>query len=355
MRHAVLMGDPYFFRIKGGNNPYTRNHWGVRKRVDRERAIFQWQSLRETFESLGAKVFILAPREDLPGLAFPANAGFLYPKLLRPLHESSSPLVRQKTDESVLRRMGEEKGGGCNPPHPNLPPRRGEGKTDEEAFKSTFYLSNLTGHRAGEQAVYREFFSELGFRLDTLPYPFEGEADFFPCGASYIFTYGTVRPTGFRLRFGWPPYEYQFSHRSDERNEKALQKIVGGRPILKVRLIDVRYYHGDTCLFAFGPKREHLFAYLDAVDEESRGLLQRHLGNRLIPLAREEAQNFVANSVQIETESGPHIVFPVGVSDEVKRKVSSLGISFTTVDVSEFFEKGGGSVKCMICDLGPLV
>lgn len=302
------MGDPQLFRIKGGQNPYTRNRWGIRKRVCRVRALSQWQTLRETLESLGAKVFVLPAVKDLPGLVFPANAGFLYPKY-------------EATDFS----------------------------------NKTFYLSNLTLHRLHEQDLYQNFFSSLGFVTSRLPYAFEGEADFFPCGEFYIFTCGTIRKTGFRPRWGWPLYEFQFSHRSDERNEDTLKRIVGNRPILKIRLTDVRYYHGDTCLFAFGPKREYLFAYPEAIDEESRNVLRHHLGSRLVELSRRDAENFVANSVQVDTANGPHLVLPAGVSEEVKTNVSSLGFSFSTVDVSEFFQKGGGSIKCLVCDLGPRV
>lgn len=304
----MVMGDPRFFRIKGGHNPYTRNRWGIRKRVDRTRAIRQWQTLKGTLEALGAKVFVLPAVKDLPGLVFPANAGFLYPKY-------------------ELRDLS----------------------------KRTFYLSNLTSHRSREQDIYQSFFSSCGLATARLPYAFEGEADFFPCGEFYIFTYGTIRKTGFRPRWGWPPYSFQYSHRSDERNEEALKRIVGDRQILKVRLTDVRYYHGDTCFFAFGPNREYLFAYLDAIDQESRARLKHNLGSRLISLSHMDAENFVANSVQVDTENGPHLVLPAGVSDEVKTKVSSLGLPFSTVDVSEFFLKGGGSIKCLICDLGPLV
>ena len=61
---------------------------------------------------------------------------------------------------------------------------------------------------------------------------------------------------------------------------------------------------------------------------------------------------FLTNSFQIDTVKGPHLVLPSGTSESVTSMVSSLGFAFTTVDVSEFYEKGGGSIKCMLCDLG---
>ena len=43
---------------------------------------------------------------------------------------------------------------------------------------------------------------------------------------------------------------------------------------------------------------------------------------------------------------------PAGVSDRLLAQVRERGVTPLTVDVSEFLKKGGGSVKCMIGDLG---
>jgi hypothetical protein len=45
---------------------------------------------------------------------------------------------------------------------------------------------------------------------------------------------------------------------------------------------------------------------------------------------------------------------PGGVSDALAGIVRERGGTPLTVDVSEFLKKGGGSVKCMIGDLGPV-
>lgn len=305
MPHAVLLGDPTFFRIKGGKNPYTRDVLGFRKKVDRQKAISQWQRFKETLERLGARVLVMPPEIEYPGMAFPANAGFLHPKY------GLIPLAQK-----------------------------------------TFYLSHLLAHREGERKFYRGFFEKLGVATHATPYVFEGEADFFPCGDFFIFSYGEIMPTGFRPRLGFPPWQYQFSHRSDERNLSFLKSAVQ-REVIPVRLTDTRFYHGDTVFFAFGPKRESLLAYLEAVDPGSRAELKRIFGSKLIALSQKDAQNFVANSFQLDTPNGPHLVLPSGVSEEIKKIISGLGFPYTLVDVSEFFEKGGGSIKCLVCDLGP--
>jgi hypothetical protein len=45
---------------------------------------------------------------------------------------------------------------------------------------------------------------------------------------------------------------------------------------------------------------------------------------------------------------------PGGISDALAGIVRERGVTPLTVDVSEFLKKGGGSVKCMIGDLGPV-
>jgi len=306
MTHAVLLGDPTHFRIKAGANTYTRNKWGFRKKVNQKKALAQWLVLKELLESLGVKAFVLPSNPNYPGLVFPANAGFLFPK------------------------------------YEALP-----------YSQKIFYLSALTKHRAGEQAIYRDFLGSLGFQFRTLSLPFEGEADFFSCGEDYIFSYGDIVSTGFRPKWGWPPFAYRFSHRTDQRNLATLQGVVGDKRIIEIKLVDPRYYHGDTALFAFGSSREYLFAYLDSMGGESQSRLKTKLGKRLFPLSRDDAENFVANSFQVDTDQGPHLVLPEKTSDKVKSTLKTLDIPFSTIEVSEFYEKGGGSIKCLLCDLGP--
>ena len=48
------------------------------------------------------------------------------------------------------------------------------------------------------------------------------------------------------------------------------------------------------------------------------------------------------------------LVLPAGVSDKLLGQVRERGVTPVEADVSEFLKKGGGSVKCMIGDLGPV-
>jgi len=300
------MGDPSYFSIKAGANPHTRTRWGRRKRVNRKQAIEQWHTFARFLCQSGIRVFVVPPRPDLPGLVYPANAGFLYPG-----------------DDS-------------------FPPK-----------EKRFYLANLLPARAGEQAVYEEFLEKLGFRTAHLQARFEGEADFFPVGDLYIFTYGRIETQRFRLRLGIPPYERVYGFRSEIAALEELQPIVGNREILPLELGNEAYYHGDTALCSFGPTRQFLLAYLEALTQPSAGRLKGMLKDRLVPLSPEDASLYAANSFPLAYQGRHYLFMPVGVSANLLAQVREREVEPVLIDVSEFLAKGGGSVKCMLCDLGP--
>src|SRR5262249_58754570 len=128
--------------------------------------------------------------------------------------------------------------------------------------------------------------------------------------------------------------------------------------VLRVQLVPEAHYHGATALAAFGPTREFVLAYRGAIAPADWPALQAAFGDALIELATEDAQRYAANSFTY-TPSGQSkesfLVLPRGVSGRLLSQVRERGVMPLTVDVSEFLKKGGGSVKCMIGDLGPVV
>ena len=163
---VVLMGDPTYFSIRAGANPHTRTAWGRRKKVDRNKAIVQWHAFARLLGRFGVRVLVVPPDPVLTGLVYPANAGFLFPL------DAATPVDHK-----------------------------------------TFYLANLLPARAGEQPVYKRFLERCGFRTAHLQARFEGEADFFPAGKRYLFTYGRIEAQRFRFRLGMPPYERVYGFR----------------------------------------------------------------------------------------------------------------------------------------------
>ena len=310
---TVLMGDPTHFSVQGGANPHTRTRWGTRRRVDRGRAIEQWRGLKARLEEVGIRVIVVPPDPSQPGLVYPANAGF----------QSQLDVAK---------------------PAAELPSRR-------------FTLSNLLPTRAGEKAHYRRVLSEHGFPLaeidDSLR--FEGEADFFPAGDLFLLTCGKLEKQRFVPSLGMPPWKRVYGFRTDARVEGILAPQVAPAKILRIELVLEAHYHGDTALCAFGPGRRHLMAYRRAMRPEDWASIADHFGGDLIEIEEADAIRYATNSFSYtpDTRGGESFLFmPDGLSHGLLGQVRERGITPVCVNVSEFLKKGGGSVKCMIGDLG---
>jgi N-dimethylarginine dimethylaminohydrolase len=301
------MGAPECFSIRGGANPHTRTAFGRRKRVNRNRAIAQWHRLASLLGELGVAIYVVPPDPAWPGLVYPANAGSLIPL--------ESPLA---------------------------------------AAEKRFVLANLLPTRSGEKKIYRSFVEGLGFRPLEIRSRFEGEADFFPVAEDlYFFTYGTVVRQRFEPRWGFPPWTRRYGFRSELSALEELRRFVPDREVLALELRLEAFYHGDTCLAAFGRDRAFVLGYLDALAPPSQALLRERLGDRLLPLRESDAAIYAANAFRLSSGGEELLVLPEGVSVALRDELRARGVTPLLVDVSEFWNKGGGSVKCMIADLGP--
>jgi len=299
------MGDPTYFSIRGGANPHTRTAWGRRKTVNRAKAIEQWHAFARVLSQFGVRVFVVPSDPVWTGLVYPANAGFLFPL------DVAAPVQTK-----------------------------------------TFFLANLLPSRAGEQPIYKQFLERCGFRTAHLQARFEGEADFFPVGTRYLFTYGRVETQRFRFRLGLPPYERVYGFRSELNALVELQQTAASVEVMPLELCDEAYYHGDTTLCAFGPERRLLLAYLEGLMPESRTRLQALMTDQLIPLSAADAALYAANSFALERAKRQYLFMPAGVSERLQAQIREHGVEPVLVNVSEFLRKGGGAVKCMIGDLG---
>ncbi len=307
MPRTILMGAPDYFSVLGGANPHTRTAFGLRKKVDPERAREQWHALARALTAYGVEICVIEPHPQMSGLVYPANAGFLYPFASGPEHSS----------------------------------------------EKTFYLSHLLPTRAQEREVYRPFIRRMGYRTVDIRARFEGEADFFPAGDFMLFTYGEIERQRFEPRLGWPPWKRIYGFRSEIGAFDELRPIVKGREVLPLRLCLEAHYHGDTVLCSFGPKREFLLAYMEGLAPEARRILRERFDKNLIELSPEDGAVYAANSFQTDFEGGLYLFLPEGVTDRLIASVRERGVGPVVVNVSEFLAKGGGSVKCMILDLGP--
>ena len=217
-----------------------------------------------------------------------------------------------------------------------------------------FTLSNLLPSRAGEEAHYRRVLEAEGFMVAGIDarYRFEGEADFFPAADVYLFTHGTLEIQRFVPTMALPPWKRVYGFRTDVRVEPLLAPKVASKPVIKVGLVLEAHYHGDTALCAFGPNRSELLVYRNAIDTNDMKQLESHFGKHLLELSQEDAEYYAANSFSYENEGECFLIMPRGVSTSLQDQIRERGVTPITVDVSEFLKKGGGSVKCMIGDLG---
>ncbi len=296
------MGDPAYFSVRGGANPHTRNALGIKKSVDPVAARRQWHALARELIAHGCEVCVIPPHRQMTGLVYPANAGFRYPP------------------------------SGAGP--------------------YQFYLSHLLPTRSPEIEVYRPFLSSMGYECRQIAAPFEGEADFFPAGRFMIFTYGRVERQRFVPRVGIPPWKRVYGFRSDLSAISELESITGGRPILPLELRLEAHYHGDTVFCSFGPDREFLLAYLDGLTSDAAARVRSEFGDNLIALSARDAALYAANAFQTEFKGSLYLFLPRGISDGLYGQIRARGVEPVLCDASEFLAKGGGSIKCMILDLG---
>ena len=288
MKPSVLMTHPRHFAIKAGANPHTRNDDDSLKEVDPDAAMEQWNEYVDKLLDIGMEVYVVDATEELTGMVFAANAGFL---LGRP-ESKPSP---QKT-----------------------------------FFPSHFQVE----HRMPETNRFAQFMDNFGLDVGSYPdqWRWEGEADAFPIGKGeeqvWVFTYG---------------------FRSDDEVGEWIESGLLETEVIKLKLVDPAYYHGDTALCDLGGP---CMAYLDAFDDQSQQKLTDALGDRILQLDGEDAATFLGNSFYVESDGERFLFVADGTPEKTHDAIAEFGINVIPVDVSEFFGKGGGGPKCLVFNLG---
>ena len=98
--------------------------------------------------------------------------------------------------------------------------------------------------------------------------------------------------------------------------------------------------------------RRHLLGYRAAIEPNAWQRLRDHFGDHLLELEKVDAKRYAANSFNLSHGADSLLVMPSGLSETLRAQIRERSTIPITVDVSEFLKKGGGSVKCMIGDLG---
>jgi len=173
--------------------------------------------------------------------------------------------------------------------------------------------------RRGEVDLLRDAFVALGYApIDLAEGTLEGAGDLVRDGDRIFAGHG---------------------FRSDALDEVAR---ITGEPLVRLRLVDPRFYHLDTCLAILGRGRA---AYVRcAFDDESLTRLRARFD--LVEIDEDEAARLLA--CNLFCPDGENVVIQKGCT----RTIAKLGaFRVHEVDTSEFL-KAGGSVFCMKQVLG---
>jgi len=256
------MCPPDFFGIRYEINPWMNRAIGA----DHTRANQQWDALRRVLtEEIGAEILLIDPVENLPDMVFTANAGYVRKNLFVP---------------------------------------------------SRFRFEQ----RRGEEARFRHWFEENGYRIVDLPDGgnFEGFGDALPVGCTIL--------AGFR-------------YRSDIGSHQQLGELLGQR-VISLELTDPRFYHLDTCLCPL--TCGDLLYYPGAFDEYGlRAIEGLYPPERRVAVSEEDALTFCCNAVSVAHS----VVLNTG-ADTVVRELRTRGLTVYETPFSEFI-KAGGAAKCL--------
>lgn len=173
--------------------------------------------------------------------------------------------------------------------------------------------------RQGEEPAFIKWFAERGYEILDLPpgMSFEGEAD-------RILRHGKILvANGFRTD---PEVAYEVGR-------------MLGVDILRLKLVNPKFYHLDTCL-AYFEEGDTVLYHPGAFDEESREKIKKEFP-RVIEASEEEADKYVCNSINV----GQTVVMNGGCP-KAQAALEAAGYRTVTLDMSEYL-KSGGSIKCL--------
>jgi len=129
--------------------------------------------------------------------------------------------------------------------------------------------------------------------------------------------------------------------RSEPEAVKEMEDYFG-LEVVRLKIVDTRFYHLDTSLAVLGP--DTVAYYPGAIDEASQARLKAAIPN-LIEATLEEAQGFGLNGVS----DGTHVITS-NENESLLQKYRQAGFEVIGTPILEF-RKSGGGVKCLTLDL----
>lgn len=269
-RRSYLMCRPEHFTVSYSINPWME----PARPTDTSRALRQWQALYDAYRELGHEVHLIDQAPGLPDMVYTANGGFTI--------------------------------GGV-------------------AYGPKFRFAE----RAGEEALFVDWFAAHGYEVVVPAETNEGEGDFLLAGDTIL------AGTGFR---------------SSDRSHREIAEVTG-REVISLTLTDPRFYHLDTALTVLDPVEgvggvEHAnIAYLPgAFDAASRGVLEERFPDA-IRVADADGDAFGLNAA-----SDGRNVFVSPRATGFATRLRERGYEPVPIDLSELL-LGGGGIKCCTLEL----
>lgn len=167
----VLMCRPKHFDIEYEINPWMN----IENKVDRAKALSQWQALYDTYRELGVAVELISQVKGLPDMVFTANGGIC---MGRTFVSGNFRYKERKGEEAHFQHWFRDRGYDVRTLHSF---QGGEG--DALFYKDTLYMGY--GFRSDPDA-HREVAKILGVRYVSLqlvdPYYYDFDTTFCPIG-----------------------------------------------------------------------------------------------------------------------------------------------------------------------------
>lgn len=176
--------------------------------------------------------------------------------------------------------------------------------------------------RQGETLHYTRWLKDHDFEIiDPTPIVYEGQGDTLLVEDLILQGYG---------------------FRSDVEIVNILSYTFPNKKVIKLRLVDDRFYHLDMCCLPIN--RNLVYFYEKAFDQESVHAIKKYFKNA-VAVSDEEALSFALNSVVLD-----HAVITNIKAKSFSDRLSNEGFNVIPLDVSEFI-KSGGAVKCLTNEL----
>ncbi|WP_246268050.1 dimethylargininase [Acrocarpospora macrocephala] len=172
--------------------------------------------------------------------------------------------------------------------------------------------------RAAEGPAYLDWFTQRGYPVKEAAFTNEGEGDFLTLDEIIL------AGTGFR---------------TDTAAHMEAQEFLG-RPVITLRLIDPRFYHLDTALFALGDG--NVAYYPGAFSEGSLKVLRRLFPDAVIA-GEADALVLGLNAVS----DGKNIVINAE-ADRLCHTLTRHGYQVVPVELTELRKAGGGPKCCTL-------